>query len=143
MKPAEVLSNGSSHLIYTTLKTIESYTLKSTYFPFFLLLHYSNVLIHQGLSLSWLSLFLAPSQSSALSWWHLPFAVIWPNLHQSKSRSSVSPGHLEGWQEVGPMSHFRCPKPCVIQVSMTASQSARFASLLRALLSFSQPTRWS
>lgn len=35
MKAAEVPGNGSSHLIYTTLKTIESYTLKSTYCLFF------------------------------------------------------------------------------------------------------------
>lgn len=48
MKPDEVPGNGSSPLIYTTLQTIGSYTLKSTYFLFFLLLHYSNTLIHQG-----------------------------------------------------------------------------------------------
>lgn len=48
MKPAEFPGNGSSHLIYTTLQTIESYTSKSTYFLFFLLLHYYNTSKYQG-----------------------------------------------------------------------------------------------
>lgn len=102
---------------------IENCTLKSTYF-FFLLLCDSNTLLHQDPA-PLLAVFSLLPAYPLTWWWHLPLVGICPNLHQSKSRSPMSPGHLREWCEVGTMYRFRCPKPCLTQMSTAGPQPSK------------------